>query len=515
MEPLSGLDAAFLAMETPTSRLHVAAVLVLDPPDRERTAPGTLDGAIQRFEAIKTVVGERVPRVPRLLRRVVRAPLDVQRPVWGEVAEIDLDAHVRRARVAAPGSQRELDALVGEVLSRPLPVDRPPWEMVVAEGLSGGRLAVIARLHHAIVDGVSGATALAAFLDLAPEGCDVDAPGGLSDGSPPQGLSGGFDVPRSVNGKGRPSELGMWEHAAATLASRWDTAVALLERSADVLVALNRQNRVLEANGLSPPPAPFSAPRTSLNGAVTGERRIATLPVPVADLELVRRVLGTGAGVPRRSRRATVNDVILSAVGGALRRYLEARDEWPARPLVALVPISTRGPASVPASRLAHVGNHVSGMLVPLATTMGDPIERLQAVATATEVAKTQEELAGGEFLETLLRAVPPFLVSGIMRTVGRVSLFDHVAPPVNMVVSSIVVPDVQLWWAGCPVSAIYPAAPVADGIGLNITSMTYRGTVHFGIVGCPRLVPDVDEVAVLLDDAIAELVAAALDATG
>lgn len=446
----------------------------------------------------------------------MRTPLDLQRPLWIDEAEIDLDAHVKRAAVAPPGSKRELEALVGEVLSSPLRVDRPLWEMVVAEGLEGGRTAVIARLHHAVLDGVSGATAMAAFLDLSPGEGEGVQPGGHANGVPrvaPSTVSQP-PTPTPANGVARPSSLGIWRYAAASLAHQPEAAVALLERSADALVALRRQNRDLATRGLSPPPSPFSAPRTSLNGAVTGERRLATLAVPVSNLELVRRVLGSDYDVPGH-RGATVNDVILCAVGEALRRYLATRDETPARPLVALVPVSTRGPASVPKSRRAHVGNYVSGMLVPIATTIEEPVARLQAVATATGVAKLQEGVAGGEFLETLFHAIPPFVVSRLMRTVGRFLLFDRVAPPVNVVVSSVVVPDVSLWWAGCPVSAVYPAGPVADGVGLNITSMTYKGTVHFGIVACPRLVPDVDELAVLLDDAVAELVAAAVDAAG
>lgn len=154
-------------------------------------------------------------------------------------------------------------------------------------------------------------------------------------------------------------------------------------------------------------------------------------------------------------------------------------------------------------------------MLVPLASTVDDPVERLRAVAAASAIAKQQESIAGGVFLETLMQAVPRTLVSGCMRTAGRFSLFDRLPPPVNVVVSSVLLPDVSLWWAGCRVSAIYPAGPLADGVGLNVTSMTYRGTVHFGLVGCPRLVPDIFALAVMLDDALAELVAASLDKAG
>ena len=499
-------------METPTSRLHVAGVVVLDPAPGE-TCPssspgpsshvGEADLATRQFDAIRAVVGERVGRVPRLLRQAVRAPLDLQRPVWVDAPGLDLDAHIRRATVTAPGGRHELEELVGDVLSRQLPLDRPLWEMVVADGLARGRTGVVARLHHAILDGVSGATAMAAFLDLAPDETGA--------GAPKAGSAASVDPTEDV---GVPSALAMWKYAASSLARQSDAAAALLERSADALIALSRQNRDLANRGLAPPPAPFSAPRTSLNGSATGERRYACFSVPLSDLELVRSVLGADEETAQGGRGATLNDVILAAVGGALRSYLTYRSELPARSLVALVPVSTRGHASVPAERRAHVGNYVSGMLVPLGSTIGDPAARLRAVARASRVAKQQESLAGGELLETLLQAVPPVIVSSLMRAVGRLSLFDRLSPPANVVVSSVVVPDVSLWWAGRPVSAIYPAGPVTDGVGLNITSMTYKSTVHFGVVGCPRLVPDVDEVAVLLDDAVAELVAAAVDAS-
>ncbi|MDA8309300.1 MAG: wax ester/triacylglycerol synthase family O-acyltransferase [Actinomycetota bacterium] len=499
LEPLSGLDAAFLSMETPTGRLHVAGVLVLDPPEGETRGP---DLATRRFDEIRAVVGERVGRVPRLLRRAVHAPWDLQRPVWVESPGIDLDVHVRRATVAAPGGPSELDALVGELLSRPLALDRPLWEMVVADGLAGGRTAVVARLHHAILDGVSGATAMAAFLDLAP-----DEPA-----EPAEPKRDGEDRADALTPEGPagPSTVAMWKYAVSSFAHQLGAAGELLQRSADAVVALSKQNRDLLSRGLQPPPAPFSAPRTPLNGAMTPERCFASSSVPLADLELVRRDVGAhGKGEPVELA-VTMNDVILAVVGGALRRYVSSRGELLPRPLVALVPVSTRGHPSVPSTRRAHVGNYVSGMLVPLATTIEDPIARLHAIAAAGRVAKRQESVAGGELLESLLRVVPPLVVSAVMRAVDRFSLFDRLPPPANVVVSSVLVPDVSLWWAGSRVSAVYPAGPVADGVGLNITSMTYRGTVHFGVVSCPSLVPDVHEVASHLHEAVAELVAAA-----
>ena len=482
-------------METPTNRLHVAGVFVLDPPAGDPVSPGA------RFEEIRSVVAQRLERVPRLLRRPFRVPFDLQRPAWLEEQDVDIDAHVRRATVGEPGGARELDALVGELLSHELPLDRPLWEMVVAEGIEGGRTAVVARLHHAVLDGVAGVRAMAAFLDLAPVAerrADdrADDRAGRLDGP---GAGGVLTRARS-GGTPPPSSLDVWRYAAASLCEQPEAVRCALRRSADALVELAAQNRELAAAGAAPPPSLFSAPRTSLNGNVSAARHFATVSVPLADIELVRRKSGGGA---------TVNDVVLCAVGGALLQLLERRGDIPERSLVALVPVSTRGPAPEPRSGRAHVGNDISGMLVSLGTTLRDPLERLREVARGSRVAKQQEQRAGGDFLETLTRAIPPVVTAGVMRGIERLRLFDRFPPPFNVVVSSVAVPDVQLFWAGSPVAQIYPAGPVAAGVGVNITSMTYKGVVRFGLVGCPVLVPDIDELAVLLGDAVAELVSA------
>lgn len=499
MEPLTGLDAAFLALETETTRAHVAGVLVLDPPATGAAGSGDpvqarADGAsgARNFAAIRSVVEQRLDRVPRLRQRVRRAPLDLWRPVWIDDPDLDLDLHVRRAVLPAPGGRRELDALVGEVMSRPLDADRPLWEMVVAEGLTGGRIAVIARLHHAILDGEAGAMAMAAFLDAAA------GEGATSATSPPPPVPSPPPAPSPA-----PS---MWRHGASALARQAPEIMEALRRGVGTLGVLVAHHRRLVSEGKDPPPVPFQAPRTSLNGNVGGERRFTSLRVPLEDLELVRRGSGdAGAGRP------TVNDVILCAVGGALMRYFEARGESPSSSLVALVPVSTRRREVAAPGVPVTLGNDVSGMLVPLSTTVADPVARLAAVSRATAAAKGMEARAGGDSLETVLRAVPPAVLSALMRGAGALQLFDRVPPPFNVAVSSVVVPDLPLWWAGRPLVDVLPAGPVADGFGLNVTAMTYRGSVHFGLLAAPRLVPDVEELATLLDDSLAELVLAAL----
>lgn len=558
MEPLTGLDAGFLALETASSRLHVAALLILDPPEESAMSnvgvgvgPASAESSHARtFAAIRSVIEQRLDRVPRLRQRAWRAPFGLQRPVWIDDAELDLDMHVRRAALPAPGGRAELEALVGDVMSRPFDLDRPLWEMVVVEGLAGGQTAVIARLHHAILDGEAGATAMAAFLDLepggeahpsGPVGDEPVGPGPVGPGPVAPGPLGPVPEPGEPSQSAGPTSASMWRYTVRGLARQPEEALAALRRGVDTMLDLTVQNHQLALQGESPPPALFRAPRTSLNGNVTGERRFAALRVPIEDLEFVRGAFGDpgnggdvrGAGRARDARRAeragdtgeagaggdgadalarpTVNDVILCAVGGALMRYLGARGETPSSSLVALVPVSTRR-RQVPAPGTpASVGNDVSGMLVPLATTVEDPLARLDAIARSSRVAKAQEQRVGGDLLETVVRAVSPVVFSTFMRGAGALRLFDRVPPPFNVTVSSVVVPDVSLWWAGRPVVDVYPVGPVADGFGLNVTAMTYRGSVHFGLLAAPRLVPDVDELAVDLDDAVAELVLAAL----
>lgn len=489
MEPLSGLDSAFLAAETPTSRPYVAGVLVLDPPPGGAPADEPAWGPAS-FDRIRAVIAQRLHRVPRLHQRTVRVPLGLQRPLWVDDPAFDLDAHVRRAALPSPGGQPELDAFVGEAMARPLPADRPLWEMVVVEGLDGGRTAVVARLHHAILDGVSGATAMAAFLDLEPD-VPVDMPGDV-----PVEVPG--EVPEDVAGRSTlPSVSSVLRYVAASIARQPEVVLGAFNGSLDAMVALADQSRRLAAEGRTPPPTPFRVPRTSLNGSVTSERVVGTLAVPLADLELVRASCGD----------VTVNDVILCAVGDAVWQTLAERGEHPAAPLVAMVPVSTRGPAEVADDGVAHVGNALSGMLVPLPVEAPDPFERLQAVAEAARVSKDQERLAGGDLLEGVTRALPPLLVRATMRGIGRFRLFDLLPPPVNLAVSTVVVPDVSLWWAGREVSAIFPLGPVVDGVGLNVTAMTYRGTVYVGLVACPRQVPDIQGLAERLGESFDELV--------
>lgn len=477
MERMRGLDAAFLALETPTMQMHMTAVLVLEPPEHLGSEPPAVVA-----ERIRGVVEERLHLVPLLRRRAVRVPFGLHHPVWVDDPGFDLDYHVQRASLPAPGGPAELAAFVGATIGRPLDTRRPLWEMHVVEGLDSGHLAVVPKLHHAAIDGVSGAQTLAAFLDLGPEGRHVDPPA------------------RPWRPEPVPTDLELVGFSLSSLTRQPERAVGAVRRTFNVVTDLNRRNRRLrEEDDLDPPPAPFRAPRTSLNGAISAQRRAAFAELPMEDLGLVRRAFG-----------GTFNDVVLAVVSGALRRLLAERGEVLDDPLVALVPISARSEAD-----LGTQGNRLSAMLVSLASTSADPVERLRLVAEGTRLAKEQARVLSEDLFRHWAQLMFPALSSRLARLSGNLRLFDHVPPLFNVVVSNIPGPDFPLWWAGSRLVALYPLGPIAEGVGLNVTVLSYLGTLHLGVVGCRELVPEVGHFGHLLTEAAGELVKAAVRQSG
>lgn len=455
MEPLGGLDAAFFALESTTEHLHVGAVLVLEPPEGKRSlfSPAT------RFAQIRHTVGERLDRVPRFRQRTLGGPL--QHPLWVDDAEFSLDHHLRRAGLPAPGGQRELEDLVAELMSQPLDLERPLWEMTVVEGLAGGRTALVAKVHHAVLDGVSGAALLASYLDARPRVAAEPA--------------GGWEpVPA-------PSLLDRLRREA-------------VERPLAALAALDDGMELLATRT---PGQALAVPPTSLNGRVSSRRTFATVAVPLEGLRSVGRRVG-----------ATVNEVVLAATGEAVSTLLRRRGEVPEGPLVAMVPVSVRRRGSA-----ADLGNRLSAHFVALSAVaepgigatsgagVGTGSGSRPAVGAAGAAATARRARALGAVMEDLGRLLAPAVVGPLAR------LLAGVRPPANLVVSHVVGPETPLWCAGGRLAELYPVGPVAAGIGLNITAVSYCGWLQVGLLGCRRLVPDVGDLAILLDEAFARLV--------
>jgi WS/DGAT/MGAT family acyltransferase len=473
MQRLSGMDAAFLALETDTMHMHVGAVMVFDPssPDVSR------DPSTRYFDRFHDVVEERIHLVPPLRRRVVRVPFGMHHPVWVEDPDFEIDYHMRRASLPAPGGHTELATFVADIAGRPLDQDSPLWEMHVVEGLESGHVAVVPKVHHSLFDGASGVEVIASFLDSSPVARIVPFP------------------QRPWRPEPIPTEAELMGTAMSSLVRQPERTVDVLRQTFGAMRDLAERNRRLrEEDDVSPPPAPFRAPRTSLNGAISPHRRFAFAQVPLDEIGTVRRVFS-----------GTVNDVVLATVAGALRRLLAERGERLEESVVAMVPMSRRSEADRGA-----LGNKVSAMLVSLATQISDPVERLTTIAAGTRLAKDQARVLSEELIQGWAQMAFPAFSSRIARLAGNLRLFDHVPPLFNVLVSNIVGSDLPLWCAGARLVALYPVGPLIEGVGLNVTVASYEGTLYFGILGCRDLVPEVAHFGDLLSDAFAELLKAA-----
>ena len=459
MQRLSGLDATFLYLESNSNLMHVASTAVFDP----STVPEGYS-----FEGVKELVASRLHLLPPFRRRLVEIPFQLHHPLWVEDPDFDLDYHMRRAALPAPGGEQELAEFAADVLSRPLDRSRPLWEMYVIEGLENGLIATVTKTHHAAIDGVSGNELTVNLLDLQPEPAVIEPD---TEWTPDR----------------IPTDLELVGYALSSLARQPILGVKAARRTLEAAVTLRRRNRRPE---ITPPPAPFAAPRTPINGAITPRRKFAFTQIPLDDVKMIKNALG-----------GTVNDVVLALCSGALRTYLSDRDELPSDPLVAMVPISVRTE-----DLKGAMGNQVSQMLVSLATTEADPVERLRTISSGTDGAKEQEKAIGAETLMNWAEFAAPAVAARAARLYSNMKLADRHRPLFNVTISNVPGPNFPLYSAGARMVAMYPMGPIADGGGLNITVMSYMGTMFFGLVACADTVPDVWDIATALESALDEL---------
>ena len=494
MARLTGLDGAFLALESPTTHLHVMGTMVFDPSE--------INGALT-FRRIRSHVDERVPLVPPFRMRMVEVPFGLQHPTLVEDPDFDLDYHVRRTSIPAPGGPDELAELVADLSSRPLDRARPLWEFHVVEGLAEGRVGIVAKVHHAIIDGVSGAQVLAAFFDLSPDPTPRPLFGGnrLRIGHPtgdtesnPVEMGEWDEDPLVGSGWSRaalPGELDQLWSSLNRLPDQIDAVARSIARTVQTVRATSSRN---QETGPTSTPSPFQAPLTSVNGAISSHRRVAFAELSLVDVRKVSRVFG-----------GTTNDVVLAVTAGGLRTLFARRDEEPDTSLVAMVPVSVRTEAEQ-----GVLGNRVSGLLVSLATGVVDPVARLRRISDSMGLAKERNRASGPELFASWAEVAFPAVATRLSRLVTNLRLFDHVAPPFNLIVSNVPGPEFPLYMAGSRMVSMHPLGPIVEGIGLNVTVFSYLDTVHVGIQGCWDLVPDVAMLASGMEEALAELVAAA-----
>jgi len=474
MQQLTGLDAAFLALETANTTGHVGGVCMLDP----REAPQPLDLA-----RLTEVLAERLPLVPVLRRKLLNVPLGLDQPYWVDDPDFDIEYHIREIALPRPGSEAQLTEQVARLHARPLDRSRPLWEIYLITGLAKGRCAVYTKIHHSAIDGVSGAELLTVLLDLSPDGREL----------PP---SEPF-VPARPPGLVTIATL-----AAARLAIRPVQSVRIANEMVRVLPTLAPSVGTLVGGALGlnrgdgeviPTTTAGRAPATPFNRPITPHRRVAFRSM---DLDVVKAV--------KNAYGVSVNDVVLAVCAGALRRWLADHEALPKAPLIAMIPVSVRDPASK-----GTLGNKVSAMLAMLPTNLHDPEKRLETAHAATQIAKAQQAAIPQGLVDQISDFAVPALTARAARVVFATGLL-HRLPPFNVTISNVPGPNVPVYLCGAKLLAHYPLSVITAGQGLNITLVGYLGRLHFGLTSCRELGPDLDTLASHLVDELELLAKAA-----
>jgi diacylglycerol O-acyltransferase / wax synthase len=457
MERLSGLDASFLYIESLNQPLHVCSILELDT----STVPGGYT-----FDRLRDELALRIAAIPEFRAKLADSQLNLDYPVWVDDGAFDLDRHLYRIGLPSPGGRRELAEVCGHIATAPLERDRPLWEMWVIEGVAdtdpraGGVLAVMTKVHHAAVDGVTGANLLSQLCSVEP------------DVAPPDPVAG-------------PGSAGPLQIAASGLvrfASRpWQLANVLPTTVATIVKTLRRAGTGLTMA------APFAGPPTRFNASVTADRNVALAQLDLDDVKKIKDRF-----------EVTVNDVVMALCASVLRWFLSDHAELPTKSLVAMVPVSVHDKSDRP----GH--NQLSGMFCKLETHIGDPAERLRAIARADAAAKNHSSVISPTLLQDWAQLAARAVFGAVFRLVADSPLIGN--PVHNLIISNVPGPQAQLYFLGCEVEAMYPLGPLFHGCGLNVTAMSLNGKLNVGVTSCPDLLPDLWRLVDDFDVALEEL---------
>ncbi len=471
MQQLSAQDASFVYLETPHTPMHIGSVGIYDP----STAPG----GFVRFKDILTFIESRLGGARSFRQRLVRVPFDLDHPYWIEDPEFDIEFHVRHIALPKPGDWRQLCIQVARLHARPMDLSKPLWEFTIVEGLDNieglpkGCFALVSKVHHAAIDGMSGVEMSAAVHDL-----DASmTPPDRTDDWRPENMPNVADLlTRSYfNSLVQPMRV-----------------LETIGRSLPGMAKLTAQVGKGDVSIRNARPAP----KTRFNGKVSAHRVWDAVPFPLKDIRAIKDA------VPD----ATVNDVILSIVGGALRTYLKGKDELPKDTLTAMAPISVRGQGEK-----AALGNLVSAMVVGLGTQIADPLERLRFVHDEAVNSKAMTNAVGAKTLADYSQLVPSGLAGLAARLYTRVGAANAHAPAFNCVVTNVPGSRVPMYFCGAKMVAMYGTGPVFDGMGLINPVYSYGDTIAVSFTADRSAMPDPDAYADALRESFAALRAAAM----
>ena len=461
-ERLTALDNSFLLLEKPNAYMHVASTLIFDAGPLRRP-----EGGID-VDAVRAATEAALPQIPRYRQKLKYIPLE-NHPVWVDDDRFNLDYHLRHTALPKPGSVAQLKALSARIMQQHLDRSRPLWEMWVVEGLEGDRFALISKVHHCMIDGVSGVDLLNTQLRTSPE----------------------RDVPELVPYFPRPAPSGLellrhelLRRAALPFGAVRDVRNFVREATDARREVAVRLRAVAETLGTTL----RRASDTPLNRPIGPHRRFDWLSMEVAEIKEVRKALG-----------GSLNDVVLTVVTGAVRRFLERRGVNPrGLDFRVMAPVSVRGE-----DQRGRLGNRVSAWMLDLPVALPDPRQQLERIAARTRQLKESKQAVGAEVLTQAADWTPSTLLALGARNVTRLL-------PFNMVVTNVPGPQVPMYLLGARMLEAYPHVPLIDRLGLGIALLSYDGHIFWGFNADYDVVPDLDEFVAGTRDALAELVRAA-----
>jgi WS/DGAT/MGAT family acyltransferase len=459
MQQLSAQDASFIYAETSRAHMHVGTFALYDP----SSAPGGL----VRFRDITANIERRLHLAKCFRRKLITVPADADHPYWIEDRDFDLEFHVRHVALPPPGDWRQLTRQVARLHSFPLDRSKPLWDMTVISGLGGlhslpsGAFALVLKIHHAAIDGASGAALTEVLHDLEPGPASIPPPDVAWRGEPdPQPLE--LMTRTAWNNFTQPFRMAeVWSKAAPAM------------------------RRVAETVREQTPAAAAPVPRTRFNARITPHRVFDARRYP---LDVLRSIKQNVDG-------ATINDVVLSLVGGALRRFLNAHSELPDTSLIAMAPINVR----TDAERNSE-GNQVAAMLAGLGTDIDNDMDRLAAVRDGTRRSKALTNAIGARLMTDYAKYVPAQLAALAARLSVAAAVSERGNPPFNCVVTNVPGPQHALYMCGARLDSLYGLGPVSDGVGVIFGVFSYCGNLTIAASACREMLPDCDRLMDHLD---------------
>ncbi len=453
MRQLQGMDASFVALETRNSPMHIGSILIYNP----ATAPG----GFVRFKDILSFFESRMQLSRTIRQRLVRVPFDLDYPYWVEDPDFDLEYHVRHLALPKPGDWRQLCIQAARIFARPLDLTRPPWEFTVVEGLENvdgvppGSFAMVTKVHHAAIDGMSGVDLLEAMHTLDPNQPPPDTP----DTWQPE------KIPNAAELLGKS-----YFNALTNPMKQLDVAARAAPGLANAIKGLAAKDFKVSSD--------LVAPRSRFNKKISPHRVIQGMSVPLADIKAIRAL----------SPGCKVNDVFLAIIGGGLHKYLSAKDDLPKSTLTAMAPISVREK-----DEKGDMGNQVAAMIAPLGSHIADAVERLDYVHRHTVNSKAMTDAMGARNMTEISKVSPALFMSLGARLYTELGLAERVKQPFSTVVTNVPGPPVPIYSSGAKLESQMGLICLTDGMGLAHTVQSYVDEATICFTACRELLPDPD----------------------